>query len=133
VEIMIVVAIMIALTTLAIPGILRSRVVTNEAAALVSLRTLNTACQNYHIDEQGYPGILGELSTATPPYIDSVLGSGTKQGYQFIYELGADPEHFIVNADPTGLLKGRYFYMDESGIIRSNNTTQASPDDEVIK
>ncbi len=134
IEIMIVVAIVIVLTSIAIPGILRSRVTANEGATLANLRTLNDACQIYHMNEQRYPGALLDLSSANPAYIDNVLGSGQKQGYQFVYAL-VDPDHFTVNANPlhTGLLKGRYFYMDESGTIRSNNTTQAGPDDEIIR
>ncbi len=135
IEIMIVVAIVIVLITVAVPGILRSRVVANEAAALANLRTLNDACQTYHMNEQRYPGLLSDLSIANPPYIDSVLGSGTRQGYQFIYELGADPDHFTVNANPThtGLLRGRYFYMNESGTIRANANEPAGPEDEIIR
>ena len=135
-EIMIVVAIVIILITIAVPGILRSRVVANEAAALANLRTLNDACQTYHMNEQHYPDDLLVLSTAAnPPYIDNVLGSGKKQGYQFDYALGVDPDHFTVNANPThtGLLRGRYFYMNESGTIRVNANEPAGPEDEIIR
>ena len=134
IEIMIVVVIVIVLVTIAVPGILRSRVVANEAAALANLRTLNDACQSYHMNEESYPGALLDLSTANPAYIDNVLGSGQKQGYQFVY-VRVDPDHFTVNANPmhTGLLRGRYFYMDESGTIRSNNSAPAGPDDEIIR
>lgn len=133
-EIMIVVVIVIVLTAIAIPGILRSRVTANEGVALANLRTLNDACQTYHMNEQRYPDSLLDLSSANPPYIDNVLGSGQKQGYQFVYTL-VNPDHFTVNANPmhTGLLKGRYFYMDESGTIRSNNSAPAGPDDEIIR
>ena len=133
VEIMVVVAIVMILIGIAVPNILRSRVTANEGAALANLKALNGACQSYHIDQQGYPESLSALSTATPSYIDNVLGSGQKQGYQFIYEL-IDSDHFIVHANPihTGLLKGRYFYLDESGTIRVNKDSAAGPDDEII-
>jgi type II secretory pathway pseudopilin PulG len=134
IEIMIVVVIVIVLTSIAIPGILRSRVTANEAAALTSLRTLNDACQIYHMNEQRYPDTLLDLSSANPAYIDNGLGSGQKQGYQFDYAR-VNPDHFTVNANPihTGLLKGRYFYMDEDRTIRSNNSAPAGPDDEIIR
>lgn len=133
-EIMIVMAIVIVLTVIAVPGILRSRVTANEGVALANLRTLSDACQTYHMNAQHYPDSLLVLSNANPPYIDNVLGSGQKQGYQFDYAL-VDPDHFTVNANPihTGLLKGRYFYTDESGTIRSNNSAPAGPDDEIIR
>lgn len=133
IEIMIVVAIVLIIITVAVPNILRSRVVANEGAAIANLKTLSTACQAYHIDNQSYPSLLSDLSGASPAYIDNVLGQGTKQGYQFIYEL-ADADHFSIYADPlhTGLLKGRYFYLDESGAIRRNEDERAGPDDQII-
>lgn len=133
IEIMVVVAIVIILITIAIPNILRSRVVANEGAAIANLKTIATACQSYHIDNQGYPSVLADLATANPTYIDNVLGSGQKQGYQFIYN-SADSDHFTVNANSinTGLLKGRYFYIDESGTIRVRADAPAGPTDEII-
>lgn len=132
-EIMIVVAIVVVLVGIAIPGILRSRVVANEGAALANLKTLNIACQSYHMNEQQYPDSLLTLANSTPAYIDSVLGSGFKEGYEFIYE-SEDDDHFTVNANPThtGLLRGRYFYMDESGVIRQRSGHEAGPHDDVI-
>jgi len=132
-EVMIVVAIVIVLISLAVPNILRSRVITNECAAIASLRTLDKACQTYHMDEQAYPDSLLTLSAATPPYIDNTLGAGRKQGYEFIYE-SDDPDRFNIHANLLhgGLLRGKYFYLDESGIIRSNNNEEAGPDDQIV-
>lgn len=133
VEIMVVVTIVIVLITIAVPNILRSRIVANEGAALANLRAINNACQVYHVNNQTYPANLTALSSSTPPYIDSALGAGQKQGYAFVYAL-VDADHFTVNANPTttGLLKGRYFYLDESGMIRANPTAQAGPNDQVV-
>jgi len=136
VEIMIVVAIVMVLITLAVPNILRSRVVTNEAAALANLTTITNACQVYYSGKRAYPGTLMDLTepVSSPPYIDSVLASGTKQGYQYIYELVND-DHFTLNANPTSgsILKGRYFYTDEGSIVHARNGAQAGPDDEIVK
>jgi type IV pilus assembly protein PilA len=136
VEILIVVAIVAILIALATPNILRSRLNANEVAARASLGTINKACQMYHINQEQYPASLADLAVpiADPAYIDSQLASGYKQGYEFIYEL-VDNDHFTVNANPTttGLLKGRYFYIDESGIIRANSEGPAGPDDEIVR
>mgnify|MGYP001562213331 CR=1 FL=1 len=133
IEIMVVVAIVAILITIAVPNILRARVVANEGAAIANLKTLASACQSYHIDNQKYPANLLDLSTATPPYIDNVLGSGQKQGYQFDYN-SVDSDHFTVNANSinTGLLKGRYFFIDESAAIHVRNDAPAGPDDEIV-
>lgn len=134
IEIMIVVAVVIILTTVAVPSILRSRVAANEGAALANLKVLHDACQFYHMNEETYPGDLLSLSTANPSYIDSVLGSGQKQGYSFNYTL-VNVDRFTVRANPihTGLLQGRFFYMDESGVVRARIRRQAGPNDEIIR
>ena len=134
IEVMIVVAIVIILVTVAIPTLLRLRVTANEMAALASLRAINNGCQLYHINNLTYPSSLSDLvsPTSNPPYIDSTLATGEKQGYEFLYQL-IDNSHFTVNANPlyTGLLKGKYFYMDEAGIVHVNPASQAGPDDPI--
>ena len=131
VEIMIVVSIVITLAVLAIPNILRSRIAANDAAAMSNLKVVANACQSYHINQGNYPQNLSELSKAEPPYIDSVLAAGTKQGYEFIYtpsEVG-----FSIAADPVGALKGRYFYIDEAGVMRARSEGKAGPDDPAVE
>ncbi|MFA4843173.1 MAG: prepilin-type N-terminal cleavage/methylation domain-containing protein [Candidatus Omnitrophota bacterium] len=136
VEIMIVVAIVIGLITIATPNLLRSRVVANEGAAVGNLRAVNNGAQLYHINRETYPASLSAMAepNSNPPYIDAHLASGRKQSYEFNYSL-VDSDHFTVNANPTamGLLKGKYFYMDESGIIRFNASAPAGPGDETVK
>ncbi len=135
IEIMIVVAIVTILLVIAVPGLLRSRVIANETVALSNCRSINNACQLYHINQEAYPDRLRDLiePKSNPPYIDSVLATGTKQGYQYIYTL-VDPDHFTLNANPlsSGLLKGRYFYLDESGIVRAKSDAPAGPTDEIV-
>ena len=134
-EIMIILAIIIVLLTIALPNFLRSRIIANETAALANCRSINNACQLYHINQETYPASLSDFvePASDPPYIDSALASGRKQGYEFVYNL-VDSGHFTLNANPTtsGLLKGRYFYMDESGIIRAKSDGQAGPNDEIV-
>ncbi len=134
VEIMIVVSLVVILVMLAAPGILRSRVIANEGAALGNLKAINNACQLYHMNNDAYPDSLSTLSEATPPYLDSVLASGEKLSYSFIYALVTN-DSFTVNANPlsTGLLKGRYFYLDELGAIRANSGSPAGAGDEIVK
>lgn len=135
VEIMIVLAIVIVLLAIALPNFLRSRVIANEIVALTNCRAINNACQLYHVNQETYPGSLADLvePTSNPPHIDSTLATGRKQGYEYIYNL-VDSGHFTLNANPTssGLLKGRYFYMDESGIVRAKTGGPAGPTDEIV-
>ena len=133
---MIVVAIVTVLVSLAVPGIMRSRVNANEGAALANLRTINNGCQLYHINNDTFPYDLSDLiePASNPPYIDPALATGQKQGYEFVYSLDS-LDHFIINANPlfSGLLKSSYFYTDESGVVRANAGSPAGPDDETVK
>src|SRR5262245_50916594 len=95
IELLIVVAIILIIAAIAIPNLLRSKMSANEASAVGSLRTLNTACITYSTLYGGYPPALGNLGPGTPAtsaaadLIDSVLSSGTKSGYIFTYTAGA--------------------------------------------
>ena len=138
VEIMIVVAIVMTLATLAISGVLRARQNANEMAAVASCRTIATAAQSFYANSypHTYPGTLSGLvlPNSDPPYIDSVLASGTKQGYTFTYVFG-DAESFTLNADPVvaGKTGTRRFFCDETSVIRANSTGQAGADDPVVQ
>jgi len=130
---MIVVSIVLIILAIGVPNILRARVFANESTAIADLKSINNACQAYHLDNDQYPASLLALANASPPYLDSTLADGEKHGYNFIYEL-VTLDHFTVNANSryTGLMRGRYFYLDELGIVRANSEDQAGPDDEVV-
>ncbi|MFH1853861.1 MAG: type II secretion system protein [Candidatus Omnitrophota bacterium] len=138
VEIMIVVAIVMTLATLAISSVLRARQNANEMAAVVACRTVVTATQNFYANSypHAYPSSLSDLvpPISDPPYIDSVLASGTKQGYNFIYNR-VNSESFALNANPTviGKTGSRYFYADETSVIKANSSGPAGPSDPVVE
>lgn len=128
VEIMIVVSILAILAVIAIPGFLRARVNANEASAITSLRAISTACESFRSTQNPatYPPNLAALSGDTPPYIDSLLGGGTKQGYNFNYNL-VGPNQYACTATPiTANITGvRTLFIDESGVIRVNDASGA--------
>jgi hypothetical protein len=72
-------------------------------------------------------------SSALADLIDSVLASGVKSGYSFAYSPGvADPngnyQTYVVTAKPTipGVSGQRYFYTDQTGVIRADSATPAT-------
>ncbi|MFC1667731.1 type IV pilin protein, partial [Candidatus Omnitrophota bacterium] len=138
VEIMIVIAIVMTLATLAISNVLRTRHNANEVAAVVSCRTVATAAQNFYANAypHTYPGSLSELvfPISDPSHIDSVLASGTKQGYNFTY-VRIDAETFTLNAAPTtpGKTGARHFYTDETSVIRADAASSADASDPVVQ
>lgn len=120
VEIMIVVGIIVLLAAIAIPGLLRSRLNANEATALAGLRTISSAVVSYRAMNPSYPGNLSDLGAPNPPYIDAVLASGQKQGYNFV--LVSDSGSFNATATPvTQNITGvRSFYVDTTGVLRAS-------------
>ena len=138
VEIMIAVAIVMTLAALAFSSVLRARQNANEMAAVASCRTIATTAQNFYANSYPhvYPSALQDfvLPDSDPSYIDSVLASGTKQGYGFTYNR-IDSETFTLNANPTnpGKTGSRYFFVDETGVIKANATGQATVGDPAIE
>jgi len=138
IELLIVVAIILIIAAIAIPNLLRSKMAANEASAVGSMRSINTACVTYSTTYgTGYPANLSNLgpgapaTAATADLIDSVLASGTKSGYTFTYASGAAvggqvPTYTLtavpVNVGTTGQ---RRFFTDQSGVIRANPTGAA--------
>ena len=135
IELLIVVAIILIIAAIAIPNLLRSRIAANEASAVGSIRTLNTAEVTYNTTypTTGFTCTLGNLAppsgSASPTssaagLIDSTLASGAKSGYTFTlancsgtpagtYQSTADP----VTAGTTGQ---RSFCSDSSGVIKQD-------------
>ena len=84
VEIMIVVAIVALLAAIAIPNLLRARITGNESHAQATLRTISTASENFANNNSGsYPTAVGDLTGATPPYMNEDYTAAARQGYNF--------------------------------------------------
>src|SRR3990170_4899368 len=96
IELLIVVAIILIIAAIAIPNLLRSRMAANEASAVGSMRTINTAGVSYSTTYGiGFPAALTNLGPAamatstSADLVDSVLAAGVKSGYSFTYTAGA--------------------------------------------
>jgi len=126
VEIMIVVAIIALLAAIAIPNLLRARVSAQEAAAAAALHTVAAAEIQYRATHSSYAD-LDELDDETPPYIDSTLAAGAKQGYDFVAVANSGTD-FYATAAPQTLTQAHTFYIDEDGVLcRSDATNTAAP------
>jgi len=121
VEIMIVVAIIALLAAIAIPNLLRARLSAQEAAAAAALHTIGSSETQWRATHPSYAA-LGSLDDETPPYIDSTLAGGTKQGYVFATG-GVSGTEFYATAVPESS-NARGYYLDESGVLcRSDAVT----------
>lgn len=131
IELMIVVAIIAIIAAIAIPNLLRSRIQSNESAAVGNLRTILGAQTSYHSAKSSYADDFAALQDETPPYIDGDW-SVSKQGYDFT--LAGATTNFAANADPTeeGTTGVRHFFVDASGVIRQAEGAQADDSSDPI-
>jgi type IV pilus assembly protein PilA len=124
------------IAAIAIPNLLRSRMAANEAAAVGTLRTYNTAMVSYatQCPTVGYPKALENLGPGEPgpdrcTHADLVaqamaLQTPVRSGYHFFYSAEPDSEGRVIKyelaADPEapGATGVRHFFTDESGVIR---------------
>ena len=138
IELLIVVAIILIIAAIAIPNLLRSKMASNEAAAVAALRTINTSSVAYSTSYGAYPGALASLGpmTGTSPdsttadLIDSVLALGIKSGYNITYTPGAGTPvgSYSITAAPVtlGVSGQRGFFTDQSGVIRADPAGSAT-------
>jgi type IV pilus assembly protein PilA len=146
IELLIVVAIILIIAAIAIPNLIRARMSANEASAVGSVRSINTAEISYNAayPANGFTTVLSQLgpgagactpSTATGCFIDTVLAGGTKSGYLFRSGLGAagasNPlTNYSIAANPitanqTGV---RSFCSYEDAVVRySTSSGLANP------
>lgn len=140
IEIMIVVSIIATLAALAIPIFITARINANETAAIASCNVIYSACQSYYstVTPPTYPPNLDALGVpaSDPPYLSSLLAIAPheKQGYTFVYVLN-DSESFSLNANPITLntTGKRYFFVNESGVIRAKTGGTAGPGDPPVE
>ena len=94
IELMIVVAIIAIIASIAIPSLMRARISANEGSAISSMRTLSSAQISFQAgcyqdadgDGVGDFGTLAQLLNpdgvaGVPGYIDETLAAGVKQGF----------------------------------------------------
>jgi type IV pilus assembly protein PilA len=134
IELLIVVAIILIIASIAIPNLLRARIAANEASAVASIRTINTAMITYNA---AYPTvgfaaslpILGPNANPCTPsstnacLIDSVLAGGNKSGYNFVAAPGvvATPQTtYYTTAVPVTVNQtgSRSFCSSEDAVVR---------------
>jgi type IV pilus assembly protein PilA len=114
IELLIVVAIIGIIAAIAIPNLLASRRAANEGSAQSSIRTIHSAQVAYQATAGAgsYAGDLEDLQNER--LVDTVLGEGTKSGYDFE----------IIGADGSGSMAvfGVYAFPDVTTGIAQTGT-----------
>src|SRR5919198_3816666 len=118
-ELLIVVAIILIIATIAIPSLLRSRQSAQESSAVAQLRTINTAEITYLSSNQGSYGGIPQLITQG---LLDVRFAGSVSGYNFT--VAASASDYTVSASPTSTNAGRFGYWSgPDAVIRYASTS----------
>jgi type IV pilus assembly protein PilA len=132
IELLLVVAVILIISAIAVPNFLRSRQRANESSAVASIRVINTAAVTYSMTypDLGFPATMGTLGGGNPCsasstqacLVDDFLAQGVKAGYSFVLTGdGAVPSvMFTVTGTPQviGSTGQRMFCTDQTGVIR---------------
>lgn len=136
IELLIVVAIIGIIASIAIPNLLASRRAANEGSAQSSMRTIST-CEGTYRYTYGN-GTYADLATlGSKTLTDQVLASGNKSGYDFVVNPVAGQSEFWAYALPTitsgaGKTGTRRFAITEDNILRGDSTLTAPADEAAI-
>ncbi len=124
VEIMIVVAIIALLASIAIPNLMKARQSANDSAAKAELQTLQTALENYAVDMNGNyaaadnTNSLAHLVTAGYLRVDTcaagVPANAIKSGHRFTCDV--DITGYTITAVKEGNSGTKNFVMTQLGI-----------------
>ena len=147
IELLIVVAVILIIAAIAIPSFMRSKMAANEASAVQTVRDINTAEAAYSIQfgmgystNLSYLGGTGTTATTTNALLlDPVVSTGSKDGFSFTYavtgtDASGNPADYSLNGNPiaAGSTGNRWFYSDQTSVIRFNNASPASTNDPAI-
>ena len=141
IELVIVVAIILIIAAIAIPGYLSSKIEADEMAARAALRSINTAEAIYKSTyNHGYSATLEELgpppsgsvNAAAAGLIDGALAAGSQKGYEFTYKAApagssSIPAYSVTASPATPGVTGRNYYAtDQSNVIRRSGSLPVS-------
>lgn len=136
IEIMIVVAIILVITSIAIPKINQQKMLSQELAAMKTITTIHTAQTQFYSQFGRYAASLQELGPpssgqAGPSAADLIskdLSEGIKSGYKFT--LQTTPNGYKINADPVAYNNTgrRTFFSDHTLVLRENWGQEPSTD-----
>jgi prepilin-type N-terminal cleavage/methylation domain-containing protein len=119
VEMMLVVAIIALLASMAIPNLLRARIVANDAAAQAALKAISTAMETYMTNNRVYPPDTVTLVTSSPAYLITDYFTGAHNGFTFTATL--TDQSYSVTAVPISANHGSTSYtVSTGGVLVAN-------------
>ncbi|HYW46047.1 MAG TPA: prepilin-type N-terminal cleavage/methylation domain-containing protein [Bryobacteraceae bacterium] len=129
IELLIVIAIILIIITIAVPKYNRTQMYMRETAAIKAIQTIHQVEVQYQSQYGRFATSLTELGppasgNPTPAAADLIgndLANGLKQGYKFT--VTGVPGGYQVNANPEvyGSSGSKSFFSDQTMVIRENN------------
>jgi competence protein ComGC len=117
VTIMLVIAVCALVLRVLIERLIKINITQNESGALITLKLISTALENYAKDHLGsYPNSLSILTKDNPPYLDKdYLVKSPLKGYNYSC-LRIEPSGYSCSASPTNCkLTGNTVYTITTG------------------
>ncbi|HEX4595351.1 MAG TPA: prepilin-type N-terminal cleavage/methylation domain-containing protein [Bryobacteraceae bacterium] len=134
IELLIVIAIILIILTIAVPKLSTAQMNAREMAVVREIQTVNTAQAQYMSQFGKFAATMAELGPPSsggpgPSAADLIPGSlagGDKDGYTF--SLTATPSGYTLNVNPKVFNSSgrRTFYSDQNMIIHQNWTAEAA-------
>jgi len=138
IELMIVVAIIGIIASIAIPNLLASRRAANESSAQQSLRTISS-CEATYLQTEGNGTYTDLPGLGAKTLTDSLLSSGSKSGYTFVINpvSGASAQYWAyaipITTSGMGQTGTRRFGLTEDAVLRGDATLSAPADEAAVK
>lgn len=140
IELLIVIAIILILITVAVPQYQKAQIMAREMAASKAVQTVQTVEVMYQSQYGHFAQSLRELgppdsgasSAAAAGLISGALASGTVGGYKFTLTGTADTYTIAASPVAYGSSGNKSFYLDQTGILRASDgpepATASSPE-----
>jgi prepilin-type N-terminal cleavage/methylation domain-containing protein len=124
-ELLIVVAIILIIATIAIPSLLRSRQAANESSAVANMRNLNTAQVSYSSTNGTY-GAISDL--IREKLLDDRYTNPNFNGFRFTVVLSSGSRNYTAYATGTSVNTSRYdYYSTPDFVIRFSTAATRAP------
>ncbi len=124
IELLIVVTIILIISTIAVPSLLRARQATNEAASAANMKSINIA-------QNAYVSTWHVFATMSQLVDDGLLDTrfqGNLSGYQFAISVTNNQMDFTATATAVSTTTGRYdYYSSVDFVVRYTTLASRAP------